>query len=274
MLDVKFGCQPILWKEGTFENIAREIADIGYDGIEAPVGAFRGKEDELRSIRDETGLEVASTYTGANYMDPTTRSDEIDAAVEIGKMLPQFGCNVMISAPSGLTKDRKAYTLWEHRAFAEAMNEIGRRLADVGVTQVFHNHAWTTHETRLELDLLLANTDPRYLSMGFDTGHLQLGWADPVEMFQLYGDRVKYVHFKDCNGRADIWDAIKNDEDCWTELGNGEVDLAGIVAELDRRDYTGWLTYEQDSSKKPARESATESLAHARKLVAPYAAKK
>jgi inosose dehydratase len=267
MLDVKIAAQPILWKNTSFEDAARDIAKIGYDGVEAPVASYKGREDELRRILDETGLELASTYTGGYYMNPATRSDEIAAVVEIGRMLPQFGCNVMISAPSGLQKDRKAYTLWEHRTFAEAMNEIGRRLADFGVTQVFHNHAWTTHETRLELDILLENTDPRYLKMGFDTGHLRLGWADPVEMFQLYGDRVAYVHFKDSCGRADVWDAIKNDEDCWVELGKGEVDLAGVLAELSRRDYTGWLTYEQDRSKIPAHEAATISLAHARKLV-------
>ena len=271
MLNVKIGCQPILWKKGTFEEIAREIAEIGFDGIEAPVGAYKGREQELHRILKETKLELASTYTAGNYMDPATRAKEIETTVEIGKMLPDFGCHVMVSAPHGLKKDRKAYTLWEHRAFAEALNEIGRRLAEYGVTQAFHNHAWTTHETRLELDLLLANTDPQYVKMGFDTGHLRLGWADPVEMFRLYGDRVAYVHFKDSCGRADVWDAIKSDEDCWVELGKGEVDLAGIVAELDRRNYTGWLTYEQDRSKIPAREAATISLAHARQLVAPYA---
>ena len=268
MLDVKIGAQPILWKNMSFEEVAKEIAEIGFDGVEAPVASFKGREDELKRILGETGLELASTYTGGCYMDPATRNDEIAAVVEIAKMLPQFGCHTIISAPSGLKKDRKAYTLWEHRTFAEAMNEIGRRIADFGVTQVFHNHAWTTHETRLELDLLLEHTDPQYLKMGFDTGHLRLGWADPVEMFKLYGDRVAYVHFKDSCGRADVWDAIKNDEDCWVELGKGEVDLAGVLAELSRRDYKGWLTYEQDRSKIPAREAATISLAHAKKLVA------
>jgi inosose dehydratase len=270
MLNVKIGAQPILWKNGTFEEVAHEIADIGYDGVEAPVASFKGNEKELHRILKETGLELASTYTGACYMDPKTRDAEMDSAVETGKMLPDFGCHTMISAPSGLNKDRKAYTLEEHKLFADAMNEIGRRLAEYGVTQVFHNHAWTTHETRLELDLLLANTDPAYLKMGFDTGHLRLGWADPVEMFKLYGDRVAYVHLKDSRGRADIWDAIKSDDYCWAELGKGEVDLEGIAVELDKLNYTGWLTYEQDQTMLTARESATISLKYARELVAKY----
>ena len=268
MLDVKFGAQPILWKNMSFEEVAHEIADIGFDGIEAPVGAYRDNLDELRRILDETGLELASTYTAGYYMDPATREQEIETNVQIAKILPEFGCHTMISAPQGLQKDRKAYTLAEHRMFADALNELGKRIAEFGVTQVFHNHAWTTHETRLELDLLLENTDPQYLSMGFDTGHLRLGWADPVEMFQLYGDRVAYVHIKDSCGRADVWDAIKNDEDCWVELGRGEVDLAGVIAELDKLNYTGWLTYEQDRSKIPPRQAAEDSLTFARKLVA------
>jgi len=267
MLEVKIGAQPILWKDTPFDQVAREISDIGFDGIEAPVGAYRGKEDELRRVLEDTGLALASTYTAGYYMDPATRRDEIDAAVSIARMLPQFGCSVMVSAPHSTRKDRKAYTLWEHRAYAEALNEIGRRIAEFGVVQVFHNHAWTTHETRLELDILLENTDPRYVKMGFDIGHLHLGWADPVEMCRLYGTRVAYMHFKDCRGRADLWDAIKNDEDCWVELGRGEVDLAGVLAALERVNFKGWLTYEQDRTKKTARESATESLAHLRQLL-------
>jgi len=268
MLDVKIGAQPILWKNTPLEAVAREAAELGYDGIEAPVAAYRDRPDDLRRLLDETGLEVCGTFTGGYFIDPATREAEIRNVVETAKLLPQFGCTTLISAPGGLRKDRKAYSLWEYRSFCEALNEIGRRVADFGVTQVFHNHAWTLIETRLEVDLLCEHTDPRYLKMGFDTGHLHLGWADPVEVMEAYGDRVAYLHIKDACGRADYWDGIKNDEGCWVELGAGEVDLAGIIRVLDQHNFTGWLCYEQDNSQKPARESAALSIAHLKKLLA------
>jgi inosose dehydratase len=268
LLTVKYAAAPILWKGVSFEEIAREVAQIGFDGIEASVGKYRDNVDGLRKILGDNGLALASTYTSGYYMDPATREDEIRAVVEIAKLLPEFGCHTMISAPQGLRKERKAYSLWDYRTLCEALNEIGRRIADFGVKQVYHNHAWTVMETRLEVDILCAYTDPRYLSMGFDTGHLYLGWADPVEMVREYGARGAYLHFKDARGRADQWPLMGKDEGVWCELGAGEVDLAGIVRELDRINWQGWLSYEQDKTTKTPRESAIESLAFAKNLVA------
>jgi len=270
MLKVRFAAAPILWRGVPFEGIAREVADIGFDGIEAPVTRYREDRETLRRLLGETGLALASTYTSGYYMDPGSREDEIRAVVEVAKLLPDFGCHTMISAPQGLRKERKAYSLWEYRTLFEALNEIGRRIADFGVTQVYHNHAWTVLETRLEVDLLCAHTDPRYVKMGFDTGHLHLGWSDPVELIRLYGDRVAYLHFKDARGRADQWLLMGKDDDVWCELGAGEVDLAGIVRELNTRNWEGWLSYEQDKTAKTPRESASESLRYAKKLVAEF----
>lgn len=267
MLDVKFACAPILWRGVPFEQIAREAADIGFDGIEAPVRRYRDNIDDLRRILGETGLSVAGAYVGGYYVDPQRRNDEILAAVEAARLLEQVGGRYLISAPDGLKKERKAYGLAEYRAFCGALDEIGKRAADYGVTQVFHNHAWTFIESRLEVDIVCEYTDPRYLKMGFDTGHLYLGWADPVEVVEAYAERVAYLHFKDVRGRATDQPGKATVEDCWVELGAGEVDLAGIVRALDRRGYAGWLSYEQDRTTKTPKESATESLAHARNLV-------
>lgn len=271
MLNVRFAAAPILWRGVEFGAIAKEVAEIGFDGIEASVGSYREDKEALRRLLSETGLALASTYTSGYYMDPANREEEIRAVVETARLLPEFGCYTMISAPQGLRKDRKAYSLWEYRTLFEALNEIGRRIADFGVTQVYHNHAWTVLETRLEVDLLCEHTDPRYLKMGFDTGHLYLGWADPVEMIRLYGDRVAYLHFKDARGRADQWTLLGKDDDVWCELGAGEVDLVGIVKELNPPNCELRLTYDQDKTRKTPRQSPTESLQYAKKLVAEIA---
>ncbi len=46
-------------------------------------------------------------------------------------------------------------------------------------------------------------------------------------------------------------------ERIFTELGNGALDVAGVVAALDRIGYTGWLMVEQDSTwLRPAEAAA------------------
>jgi sugar phosphate isomerase/epimerase len=47
----------------------------------------------------------------------------------------------------------------------------------------------------------------------------------------------------------------------FTELGNGVLDVVGIVQELSRIDYQGWLMCEQDTTWRSAAESAAISRA-------------
>ena len=45
-------------------------------------------------------------------------------------------------------------------------------------------------------------------------------------------------------------------ERIFTELGNGALDLRGVLATLDAVDFDGWLMVEQDSSWLPPAEAA------------------
>ena len=51
-----------------------------------------------------------------------------------------------------------------------------------------------------------------------------------------------------------MWPAIR--ERIFTELGNGVLDLPGVVRALDGIGYDGWIMVEQDSSWLPPAEAA------------------
>ena len=89
--------------------------------------------------------------------------------------------------------------------------------------------------------------------MCFDTGHYKFGGGDPLAGLQRHRDRIWHVHFKDCSpavhaqSRANQWnyfDSLKHGIFC--ELGKGDIDFAGITAELRRTNYSGWIVVEQD----------------------------
>jgi inosose dehydratase len=75
---------------------------------------------------------------------------------------------------------------------------------------------------------------------------------------------VTHVHLKDVD--PDVLDALRRGAlpdfeaairaRLFTELGNGCLDLGGVLAVLAARDYAGWLMVEQDSSWGPPSESA------------------
>jgi inosose dehydratase len=87
-------------------------------------------------------------------------------------------------------------------------------------------------------------------------GHFLVGGGDPASAVAQYGPLIHHVHLKDVDGAvlarlrggeiASFADAIR--ARLFTELGNGLLDLRGVLAQLGEIGYDGWLMVEQDSS--------------------------
>jgi inosose dehydratase len=157
-----------------------------------------------------------------------------------------------IAPGSGLTTE-------EWRIFALGAERIARAVRDAtGLRTVFHHHCAGYVETPDEIARLLELTDPDVLGLVFDTGHYVYGsgqndGATVLDGLQRFGDRIWYMHFKDCQpqvaeeARANGWDyfeAVRHGVFC--ELGQGCVDFRAVTAWLRARKYQGWITVEQD----------------------------
>src|SRR5262249_35818491 len=95
--------------------------------------------------------------------------------------------------------------------------------------------------------------NPLLIGLCFDTGHYALGGGNPVEGFKKHRERIWHVHFKDFDPvvaqetKRQEWDyfaSVRNGIFC--ELGKGNVDFAGMIAEMNRTQYHGWIVVEQD----------------------------
>ena len=131
-----------------------------------------------------------------------------------------------------------------------------------GFEPVFHHHMDTRVQTTSEIERLLAETDVGLL---LDTGHLAAGGGDPATALRAWRERVEHVHVKDV--RLDVLGAARDWNEAWRggafcELGRGDVDLTGFLAELDH--YDGWLVVEQDWVPTPGEDAAAQIAAQAR----------
>ena len=61
-----------------------------------------------------------------------------------------------------------------------------------------------------EVERMMANTDPEYVSLLFDTGHFTYCGADPLEMVKKYVNRIKHVHLKDI--RPEVVKEVKDND--------------------------------------------------------------
>ncbi len=121
-----------------------------------------------------------------------------------------------------------------------------------------HPHAGSFVETRQELEALLARTDPAALGLCVDCGHLAYGGADPAEVVERFGPRVRYVHIKDVNPSVlalsqqdglGFLEALRRFIFCG--LGRGCVDLDRFVKALRAASFAGWMVIEEDTSPDP-----------------------
>jgi inosose dehydratase len=145
-------------------------------------------------------------------------------------------------------------TAAEWDAFAQRAERVAAAVRDAtGLRSVFHHHCAGYVETTREIDALLSRTDPALLGLCLDTGHLMFAGGDPLAAIAAYGDRIRHVHFKDCDpalaaqSRAEGWDyhtSVRRGIFC--ELGQGMVPFPGVLDALHARAYSGWIVVEQD----------------------------
>jgi inosose dehydratase len=83
------------------------------------------------------------------------------------------------------------------RTLTANSDTLGRiLLEEYGLHLRFHPHADYHVETQAQTERFLAETDPRFVSLCLDTGHLAYRQADVPAVIRGFPDRIGYVHLK------------------------------------------------------------------------------
>ena len=266
----------ILWRDFKNANIPlgeaiEHMANLNLDGIE-----FTPRRDELqkfgftrerfRDLLSGKKLLIAGNYFGGDFHDPEKRADLLSAFRNTLENLQFYGAKNVVIGPPGRgnwsdyhhsTSDNSEMSIPEKiRTMAPFLNELGRIARDAGMEIGLHPHVNTIVEKPDEIDMAMELTDPGYVGMVPDTGHIQLGGGDPKEIVRKYSSRINYFHLKDTSGifeRPNFGPNLR-------ELGNGEIDFPGILSILREIGFKGWLNVEQDFTALTPNESATLSM--------------
>jgi inosose dehydratase len=137
------------------------------------------------------------------------------------------------------------------RALLANLDRIAAHAAESGITTVLHPHVGTMVERSAEVDRVL---DGSGVALCLDTGHLMVGGTDPAALARRAPERIAHVHLKDVDaaaadrvraGALTYTDAVR--AGMYRPLGDGDVDIAGIVGSLTAAGYSGWYVMEQDT---------------------------
>ncbi len=249
-------------------GVLDEVRDAGYQGVDlGPVGYF-GLGSQLADRLAARQLGLAGGYLELPYSDleamtgampqldalldtfdavrnrvpgPAPRPTLADASSDARRARPGQGVS---DRSLGLDADG-----W--RRFADGLRLAVDRCRERGYEPTFHHETGTYVEAPWEIERMLDASD---IGLCLDTGHLLIGGGDPVAAIRAWGPRINQVHLKDARRSvmasivasgaptSEIWE-----REVFPPLGQGDLDADGVLAELRRIGYHGWLIVEQDS---------------------------
>jgi inosose dehydratase len=242
-----------------------ELAQVGYEWLElGPYGYLPTDAAQLQDELDRRGLRVAAG--SMHGLSGLHRPDELPAITaktrKVAALTAALGAEHLVFVPvPGYRDDTTGAYLApaqlspdEWRTMTRSVDELGRVVwEEHGVHLQFHPHADSHVETQVQIERFLADTDPRYVNLCLDTGHVAYRRGDSVALIRDHPDRVRYVHIKQMDpevvAKAEAEDlafgqAVALGASC--EPPRGLPDLPSVIEALGKLSAEIFVVVEQD----------------------------
>jgi sugar phosphate isomerase/epimerase len=206
-----------------------KVRALGYEAVQVSGIGPIPEADLARLLRDN-GLTCCATHEAGDRLlgEPQRVVDRLRA----------LGCTITAYPyPGGV----KLETLADVRDLARRLNAAGQVFHAAGMQLCYHNHhiEFRRFEGRTMLEILYAETDPRYLLGEPDTYWIQYGGGNPVAWCERLRDRLPIIHLKDLVVTHDNQVTI-------AEIGNGNLDWPSILRAAAAAGCQ-WYCVEQDT---------------------------
>ena len=288
---VKLGIAPIAWtnddmpdlgKENTFEQCVSEMALAGFTGSE--VGNKYPKDPEvLKKALELRGVEICNQWFSSFLITKPFEEVEKEFRAQLA-FLKAMGAKVIGASEQSYSVQGQMDTpVFGHKyemndeewdTFCTGMNKLGKiAKEEYGIALTFHHHMGTVVQSLAEVDRMMENTDPEYVSLLFDTGHFTYCGEDPLEVVKKYVHRIKHVHLKDI--RPEVVEQVKKENmsflagvraGAFTIPGDGCINYDPIFKVIEDAGYEGYMVVEAEQD--PAKANPLEYAIRARKFIA------
>ena len=259
-------------------RLLETVAGLGFAGIELGPPHYLSPE-----ALQAAGLELVGGFAPLHLADEEAfRQDLVDWLDPIAETLAATGARGPVVLADAETPERVAASARpdEQRRTSLRGDALERALALVqeaaercrakGVGAVFHHHTATHFESPDEIAAFVEGTD---VPLCFDTGHCAVGGGDPLELARAFASRIGHLHLKDVDpvllervraGELSVEAAW--DSGLFCPMGEGMVDIHGVLALPELQEFDGWIVLEQDRVAVSASDLEAVAAVEARNL--------
>jgi sugar phosphate isomerase/epimerase len=263
----------------TPEEIVRELAAAGYDGVEWRVTRVpQERRDEPPSFWGNNLCTLAPTEAEARRARSLAESEglaipSLGTYIDVGDLAATEE-GMRFAQVAGAPQIRVGVGSLQGASYAERFAEAEAFLTQVqalalryGIKAVIEIHHGTICPSACLTHRLVSHFDPEVVGVIYDPGNMvQEGFEDYRLGIELLGPYLSHVHVKNCAfvrpEGGGVWEA------CRTPLEDGVVNLLQLFAVLRAFGYDGWLSVEDFSAARPSREALRHNLAVIRDALA------
>lgn len=271
-MSIRIATAPVSWgvmevegwaRKQSYGEVLDQMVQAGYAGTElGPDGFLPSDPQVLKRELERRNLALLGAFVPLPLGRVEKHPWGMQCALRIARLLAANGAPFLILADemserrmaiAGRAERNDGFTEAQWKAAAQLIECIAKSAQGLGVRSVFHHHAGTYVETPGEVERLLEITDPALLGICLDTGHYVYGGGDPIAFARAHVSRIWHLHLKDI--RANVLAEVRREHagfleairrGVFSELGQGDVDLTGVIRTLSDAGFDGWGVFEQD----------------------------
>lgn len=255
-------------KQVPWHQFLDEAATAGYTAVElGPFGYLPTNPDQLRDELGKRNLTLTGATAGTHlHRGRDSLTEAVTECLQVAGLLAAMDAPHLITLPAMYTDlhtgdlvEPAELTAEQWTVMGNAHSELGRILLDEhGVRQMFHPHADAHVDGEDTIDRFLEVTDPAFVALCLDTGHVAYANGDNRSIVAKHPDRIGYVHLKSVDPvvlakvrEEGMSFAAAVQQGAMVEPAQGVPDMPTLLADLNALGVPLWAIVEHDMYPAP-----------------------
>jgi len=223
------------------EAALKDISELGFHSFETFAEVLETWETKggLGELIAKHKVPLKSGYQTVNVIDPAQKKETLERIIKRANVIRKHGGSFMVLAPNSVR--RAEFKFAEHKDhIISALNDYAKAMNDAGLGTGLHQHTGTAIDSEEEVYTVMRAVDTRHCKFAPDVGQLQKGGSDAAKVVRDFASILVHMHLKDFAGGQYFAG--------YSPLGEGKVDLAGIINTMEKVSHPVNVMVELDPS--------------------------